>query len=98
MFGRNFAALCTGTILVIAIGAAFTRAPADTEDKTFLAVAKADLADSQPELKCPQIAWPYGCEWRRPSSQAPTKHFSVQRHGRHYRVGSANLPPLVPTK
>lgn len=71
------------TMLAAAIAVAFAYAPAEMKDVNFPKAAKFDFLRSQPVVECPQMAWPYGCEWR-PLAGSPPKHL-VQRRGRHYR-------------
>jgi hypothetical protein len=82
MFAYKRTAVFATTILAAAIAVAFAYAPApaDMKDVNFSKAAKFDFSASQPIVECPKIAWPYGCEWRRPVS-SPNKHFSVRRRG-----------------
>jgi hypothetical protein len=57
----KFAALCAGTIIGIAVAVALGT---PSHDGKFLEIAKYDVSDSQPDMQCPKLAWPYGCEWR----------------------------------
>jgi hypothetical protein len=85
MFAYKLTAVFATTILAAAIAVAFAYAPADMKDVNFPKAAKFDFSGNQPIVQCPQIAWPYGCEWH-PSIKPQTKHVFVQRRGRHYRL------------
>jgi hypothetical protein len=57
----KFAALCAGTIIGIAVAVALG---SPSHDGRSLKTAKYDVSGSQPDMQCPKLAWPYGCEWR----------------------------------
>jgi hypothetical protein len=89
MFAYKRTVFFATTMLAAAIAVAFAYAHAD-RDVNFPKAAKFDVSAIQSE--CPKLAWPYGCEWR-PSVTPPTKHVSVQRRARHFRL-FANKPAL----
>jgi hypothetical protein len=62
MSAYRFAAACVGAIAVIAVAVALTYPFSETNDGNLSKSAKLTVSRSQPE--CPNIAWPYGCEWR----------------------------------
>ncbi len=77
MFAYKLTAVFVTAILGAAIAVAFAYAPANRE-VAFAKAAKLDISARQ--LEGPQIAWPYGCEWR-PQTVRPLKHV---RRGRDY--------------
>jgi hypothetical protein len=78
MFAYKFATGCIGATLGIAVAAALAHPSAATDDGKFPETARLDVLGNQPDVECPKIAWPYGCEWHPPVGP-PTKHFLVQR-------------------
>lgn len=85
MLAYKFAAAFAGAMLGIAVAVALAHPSIEMNNGNFPKAAKFDVSDSQPDMGCPKIAWPYGCEWR-PSVKPQTKHVLVQRRGRHRRL------------
>jgi hypothetical protein len=79
MFAYKFATACAGAILGITVAVALAHPSAETNDGKFFKAAKLDVLGSQPDVECPKIAWPYGCEWH-PRVASRTKHAQRRRH------------------
>jgi hypothetical protein len=63
MFAYKFVAAGAGAILSITVAVALALPSAETNDGTFLKTARLNVLGSQPDVECPKIEWPYGCEW-----------------------------------
>jgi hypothetical protein len=78
VFAYKFVAARVGAILGVTVVVALAHPSAETNDVTSPKDAKLDVFRSQPDMECPKIAWPYGCEWH-PPTHPRNKHVLVQQ-------------------
>jgi hypothetical protein len=71
MFATRFVATSLGVALGVAVVVAIARPPTEAENVRLLEIQS--LAAT-----CPNIEWPYGCDWR-PASTSAAKHVSIRK-------------------
>jgi hypothetical protein len=72
MLSYKFVAASAGAIIVVTVAVVLTYPFAQTNDVNFSKAAKLDVSRGQPDVQCPKIAWPYGCEWHPAYLNGPT--------------------------
>jgi hypothetical protein len=85
VFAYKFVAACVGVILGVTVVVALARPSAETDDVMSPKAAKLDVSRIQPDMECPKIAWPYGCEWH-PPIHTRNKHVLVQQRRHPFSV------------
>jgi hypothetical protein len=76
MFATKFVATSLGVALGVAVAVAIARPPTEAENNHLLEI-------QSPVAPCPNIEWPYGCEWR-PASNSAAKHVSIRKNRTRY--------------
>jgi hypothetical protein len=76
MFATKFVATLLGVALGVAVAVAIARPSCEVEKNRLLEVQSS--SDT-----CPNIEWPYGCEWR-PANTSAAKHVSIRKSKTRY--------------
>jgi hypothetical protein len=71
MFATKFVAGSLGIVLGVAAAVAIARPPSEIENNRLLEI-------QSPAASCPNIEWPYGCDWR-PTNSSPSGHASIRK-------------------
>ncbi len=81
-----------GALLAISVAAATVVAVWKRQSTTYPLGIKGDRLDVVPRVDCPQVAWPFGCDWQQQSALPDTKkHSRFGRRGRRLGPRSYQL-------